>query len=227
MNANDSVENCSFDIAQSDVEYRATGLRRLKLFLFDEVKRCIDVFGAACLVFLLLPLMIVVAVMVKLTSRGPIIFSQIRLTEGGRIFTMYKFRTMAQNAEAGSGAVWAQSKDPRVTPIGRFLRMSRLDELPQLLNVLIGDMSLIGPRPERPEFAIELARRLPGFVRRLEVKAGCTGLAQVSSGYASSLSSYRSKLRYDIIYVEKRSVILDIVILFKTIRVIFTGSGAR
>lgn len=194
---------------------------------YETAKRSFDLLGALLLLTLLLPVMILVAIAVKLTSRGPAIYVQRRLTRGGKVFSMFKFRTMRVDAEANSGPVWAQHHDPRITPIGRFLRASRLDELPQLVNVLLGDMSLIGPRPERPEMAAELAKELPDFNRRLEVRGGITGLAQVSSGYAACSQSYRRKLALDITYVNNRSLRLDCVIAAKTIAVMFTGFGAR
>ncbi len=155
------------------------------------------------------------------------IFSQRRLTRHGKVFTMYKFRTMSVDAEQKTGAVWAVSEDPRVTKIGRVLRKFRIDELPQLLNVLAGDMSLIGPRPERPEIAAKLKKELPAFQRRLEVKAGITGLAQVGSGYASCVRSYQRKLALDLIYINNRCLLLDLRIALKTVFVVLTGAGAR
>lgn len=194
---------------------------------FDTCKRLIDILGSLVLLLILSPLMLVIALLVKLSSPGPVIYKQERLTCGGRIFTMYKFRSMSTNAESKSGAVWAEKNDPRVTPIGRFLRKTRIDELPQLVNVLIGDMSIIGPRPERPEIARNLIEDFPFFKRRLAVKGGITGLAQVSSEYAASVESYRSKLSLDRLYVARRSLWLDLYIAIKTFLVIFTGRGAR
>lgn len=173
------------------------------------------------------PLMALIAVAVACTSHGSVVFSQKRLTKGGRIFTMYKFRTMHCDAEAKTGAVWASYCDPRVTTVGRILRVTRLDELPQLVNVMLGDMSLIGPRPERPELAEQLSRELPQFSRRMEVNAGITGLAQTALGYASSVRGYRRKLALDIQYIENRSLLLDLVIALKTVVVVITGTGAR
>lgn len=194
---------------------------------YDFVKRGIDIFGAAALLIILFPLMILVACIVKFTSRGSIIYVQKRLTQGGKVFNMYKFRTMSQNAEAETGAVWAKDNDPRVTFIGKFLRLSRIDELPQLFNVLSGDMSLIGPRPERPELAEELAYRFPAFAKRLKIKAGITGLAQISSGYASDIDNYKKKLALDNLYINKRCIWLDFKIAVATLKVILTGKGAR
>lgn len=179
------------------------------------------------LILLLSPVMLTTALLIKLTSRGPIIFRQQRLTQGGKIFTMFKFRTMLSNAEHETGAVWASYLDPRVTRVGRVLRMFRLDELPQLFNVVRGEMSLIGPRPERPELAAELEREIPLFRRRVEVKAGITGLAQIASGYAANIGSYRTKIAFDIEYVENRSLVLDLKIAWKTLQVVLSGDGAR
>ena len=194
---------------------------------FEAVKRFIDVLVSLFLIALLSPLYALAALAVRMTSPGPILFCQQRLTRGGRTFDMYKFRTMVQNAERGKGAMWAQKNDPRITPVGKFMRKTRIDELPQLFNVLIGDMSLIGPRPERPEMVEELEEKMPTFRRRMDVKGGLTGLAQISSGYAANTSSYRKKLALDLLYIEKRSLKLDLAIAVKTVKVVVTGKGAR
>jgi exopolysaccharide biosynthesis polyprenyl glycosylphosphotransferase len=193
---------------------------------YDMVKRIFDLVGATLLIIATSPLMIAAAIAVKLGSKGPVVFKQNRLTRGGKVFTLLKFRTMVSNAEK-NGAVWAVNNDPRVTGLGKFLRRTRIDELPQLFNVIVGDMSLIGPRPERPEFSDKLSKEFPSFQRRLEVKAGITGLAQVGSGYAACLSSYRKKLALDLLYIQNRCLLLDLKISLKTILVIITGSGAR
>ena len=197
------------------------------LFISDSVKRVIDVLGALTLLTVLLPVMTLVALSIRISSRGPSIYLQRRLTRNGKVFTIFKFRTMFATAERDCGAVMAQAGDVRITRLGKFLRKTRLDELPQLINVLIGDMSLIGPRPERPEIAAQLSKELPQMHRRLEVNAGLTGLAQIKSGYASSVESYREKLQWDIQYVEQRSLLLDAQIAVQTIGVILTGYGAR
>lgn len=196
-------------------------------WLFDEAKRFVDVFGSGVLLAFFFPLMLVTAMLIKFSSPGPVFYCQERLTKNRRVFTIYKFRTMRIDAEAKSGAVLASDNDPRITPLGRFLRLTRIDELPQLINVLIGDMSLIGPRPERPEIAVQLARQLPDFYKRLDVYAGLTGLAQVSSGYASDIESYQTKLALDLDYVRRRSVLLDLKICFWTVKVMITGRGAK
>lgn len=199
----------------------------LSSFGYEASKRTLDIVGASLLLLTLTPVIALIALLVRITSKGPVIFKQVRLTKGGKSFTMYKFRSMRQDAEKTSGAVWATRNDSRVTRIGKILRRTRLDELPQLVNVLTGEMSLIGPRPERPEIAEELSKELPGFDKRLQVKAGITGLAQVSSGYASSKESYIKKLSYDLSYVRNRSLTLDAIIAVKTVAVVITGSGAQ
>lgn len=190
-------------------------------------KRIFDVLCSLALLTFAVPVMVVVSIAIRLSSPGPAIYCQRRLTDGGKVFTIFKFRTMSTDAESTCGAVWADPKDNRVIPIGRFLRKTRLDELPQLLNVLIGDMSFVGPRPERPEIARQLTKELPAFARRLEVRAGLTGLAQIAAGYADDVESYRKKLAWDILYIKKRSLYLDSVIVIRTIVVVLTGHGAR
>lgn len=202
-------------------------LRNKKRMSYQRLKRIFDVIGSLALLVILSPVMMLTALLVRISSPGPVIFRQRRLTAGGREFVILKFRTMRQDAESKTGAVWATSGDPRVTSIGSFLRKTRLDELPQLFNVLAGEMSLIGPRPERPEFAKQLEAELPSFNRRLEVKAGITGLAQIGNGYASCLESYRRKLALDRLYVKEQSLMLDLRIALRTIVVVITGDGAK
>lgn len=194
---------------------------------YDRAKRVFDIVGASALGIALLPVMVVVGAAVRATSPGPAIYRQRRLTQGGKEFMLCKFRTMRVDAERESGAVVAQLHDVRVTPLGRFLRKTRLDELPQLWNVIRGDMSLIGPRPERPELAKNFERKIHGFGRRLGVKAGLTGLAQVIQGYPEYTDGYRQKLALDILYIKKRSALLDLWIALKTVGVVMSGSGAR
>lgn len=195
--------------------------------LYFQSKRLFDVALSLILIIFLIPLFLIIAVAVACTSRGPIVYRQRRLTWGGRTFMMYKFRTMRADAEAGSGAVMTSEKDPRITPLGRVLRRTRLDELPQLLNVVIGDMALIGPRPERPELAEKLCKELPQMPRRLEMRAGISGLAQIREGYAATEEKYADKLAWDIYYIEHKSLLLDFRIALETIRVVLTGFGAR
>ncbi len=190
-------------------------------------KRGIDIVGAGSLLLALSPVMCIVAVVIKATSPGSILYSQLRLTEGGRTFTLWKFRSMRADAEDLSGAALAAREDNRITPVGRVLRRTRLDELPQLFNVLRGDMSLIGPRPERPEIAMQLSQAIPRFNQRLKAKAGLTGLAQVIQGYPDGVHGYRRKVGLDIIYIRKCSLLLDLWIALRTVGVVLSGSGAR
>jgi lipopolysaccharide/colanic/teichoic acid biosynthesis glycosyltransferase len=171
---------------------------------------------ALVLLVLSLPLILLAAALVKLTSRGPAFYSQTRLGRHGRPYTIHKIRTMCQNAEAGTGPRWATPQDPRVTPIGRFLRETHLDELPQLWNVLRGEMSLIGPRPERPEFVNQLAPLIPGYRDRLLVRPGVTGLAQVQLPADTDLESVRRKLAHDLYYLQRMSCWLDLRIALLT-----------
>ncbi len=204
-----------------------SGGRETSITLYDVTKRCVDIAGASVLLVTLSPVMASVAVGVKMTSPGPILYGQTRLTQGGQVFRLLKFRSMRADAESDSGAVLATRADPRVTSIGSFLRKTRLDELPQLLNVLKGEMSLIGPRPERPEIASQLAESIPRFHQRLQTRAGLTGLAQVIQGYPDGRKGYRRKVGLDLIYIRKRSVLLDMWIALRTVSVVLTGSGAR
>jgi exopolysaccharide biosynthesis polyprenyl glycosylphosphotransferase len=157
---------------------------------------------------------------------GPVIFTQTRLGEGGRPFTIYKFRTMRLDAEA-DGAVWASQDDPRITKFGKIMRKTRLDELPQLVNVLKGDMSIVGPRPERPEFLDQLKDAVPFWTRRHLVKPGITGWAQVRRGYTADAEGTADKLSYDLWYLRHRSLVIDFAVCIKTFTIVFTGSGAR
>lgn len=185
-------------------------------------KRCTDFLVAGVLLVATLPIALVAAVAVKLGSPGPIFYRQRRVGQGGAQFTIWKFRTMFENAEQGSGPVLASHADERVTPVGRLLRASRIDEIPQLWNVLNGTMSLIGPRPERPEFARRYAEEIPGYLERLQVKPGLTGLAQVNGEYHTS-PAY--KLKYDLAYIYNYSITLDLKIMAETVKVMVTRRG--
>ncbi|HET6575594.1 MAG TPA: sugar transferase [Fimbriiglobus sp.] len=182
----------------------------------DRVKQALD-YGLALLMLLAaLPVVALAAVMIRITSRGPVIYSQTRLGRGGRHYRIFKLRTMYHNCEAMSGIQWATKGDARITPLGRFLRATHIDELPQLWNVLNGDMSLIGPRPERPEIARRLEEAVPGFRDRTAVKPGVTGLAQVLLPPDSDLNSVRRKLIVDRVYIGRRTWRLDLLILVGT-----------
>ncbi|MEN6606385.1 MAG: sugar transferase, partial [Bryobacteraceae bacterium] len=173
------------------------------------------------------PLMIVVAAAIRLTSPGPILFRQTRVGTHGRAFVLYKFRSMREDAEAKTGAVWATKDDPRVTPIGRWLRKIRLDELPQFLNVLKGQMSIVGPRPERPEFVETLAAVIPFYRQRHWVKPGITGWAQVNHKYGDTVEDAATKLEYDLYYIKNLSFSMDVFIILRTIKTLLLGRGAQ
>jgi exopolysaccharide biosynthesis polyprenyl glycosylphosphotransferase len=176
---------------------------------------------------LTLPLLPLIALGIKLTSKGRVIYRQERVGRDGAIFYCYKFRTMRADAEADTGPTWASDDDPRITPIGRFLRTSRLDEIPQLWNVLRGDMSLVGPRPERPEFVERLKAAIPYYDWRHSVRPGITGWAQIRYRYGSSIEDGREKLRYDLFYIKNISPGLDFLIVFDTVKTILLGRGAK
>ena len=180
-------------------------------------KRYVDFPIALLLSLCALPIVLVAWLLVRLTSRGPGIYKQVRLGQDGKPFTLYKIRTMWVNAEAATGAVWATRHDKRVTRVGRFLRRTHIDELPQLYNVLRGDLSLVGPRPERPEFVTELEKRIDGYVYRLYVKPGLTGLAQLNQSSDTDLNDVRRKLVFDFEYLENSSLWFDIRLLFCTV----------
>jgi exopolysaccharide biosynthesis polyprenyl glycosylphosphotransferase len=190
-----------------------------KVTPFGGVMRIVDIIGSVVLLLLALPVMVVTAAAVRLTSPGPAFYVQRRVGMNGRVFNVYKFRSMRNDAEAESGAVWATpGEDPRVTPVGRFLRRSRLDELPQLWNVLRGDMSLVGPRPERPEFVENLTRQIPFYGQRHVIRPGLTGWAQVRYAYGASVEDSMEKLQYDLYYIKNRSMALNLYIIFETLR---------
>ena len=243
-------------LTRLELEQSQTHLRSIDLWT-QRAKRALDLFCAVGMLVLLAPVMLLVALAVRLTSPGPILFRQIRTglnlrvsrdrradrfdaagderrqksnerrqaTCFGRPFVLYKFRTMRIDAEK-NGAQFATKGDPRVTSIGRFLRKSRLDELPQLWNVLRGEMSLVGPRPERPEFIESLSQEVPNYLLRLGIKPGLTGLAQVLNGYDNDIAGFRRKVALDLLYLQNCCVVNDVKILFRTVSVVLTGKGA-
>ncbi len=188
------------------------------------LKRVIDILLAAFFGILFLPVMLIALILIKLTSGGPIFYKQVRVGEEGEPFNLYKFRTMVVGAEKKSGPVLAAENDSRITFVGRFLRKSRIDELPQLWNILKGDMSFVGPRPERSYFVERHKQNIPGYEERFKIKPGVTGLAQVSGSY---ITTPDNKLKYDLIYIYHQSLFLDLKILLQTIKVVLTGKGAR
>jgi lipopolysaccharide/colanic/teichoic acid biosynthesis glycosyltransferase len=185
----------------------------------ELLMRALDVAGSLGFLVLAAPVMLALSLLLKAISGGPVLYRQKRIGKDGKVFALYKFRTMVNGAEEHSGPVWASKDDPRVTRIGRTLRKTRLDELPQLFNVLKGDMSLVGPRPERPYF-VERHKALQGI--RLAVKPGLTGLAQIRNFYNLKPEH---KLKYDYLYIKRRSLLLNLYILLKTLPVLFTNKG--
>jgi sugar transferase (PEP-CTERM system associated) len=200
------------------------GFRKTRLMV--ATKRLSDIVGAAAMLLLLSPVMLTVALAVRLTSSGPVLYLQRRVGQYGRVFTIRKFRSMRTDAEANTGAVWARPNDDRITPIGRLLRRTRLDELPQLWNVLKGDMSLIGPRPERPEFVEKLTQAIPFYGERHLIRPGLTGWAQVRYTYGASVEDAMQKLQYDLFYLKNMSLALDLVIAFETAKTVILRRGA-
>ncbi len=190
-----------------------------------RVKRMLDIVFAVLFLLLLLPVMLITALLIKLDSRGPVLFNQQRVGRNGKLFTIYKFRTMIKDAEKYTGPVWAEKSDPRITRMGRFMRRVRLDEFPQCINVLKGDMSLVGPRPERPYFVEKLKEEYPYYTRRLKVKPGITGWAQVKGEYDTSIENVREKLQYDLYYIENISLRMDIRIMLYTVFVMLRFKG--
>jgi exopolysaccharide biosynthesis polyprenyl glycosylphosphotransferase len=194
--------------------------------LAGAVRRGRDIAGSMLLLVLTLPLLLLVAWLIKLDSPGPVLYRQDRVGLHGRIFTLWKFRSMRVDAEA-AGPRWAAERDPRVTRVGAVIRACRVDELPQLVNVLRGEMSLVGPRPERPHFTVQLARVIPRYDERTCVLPGVTGWAQVSYPYGASIEDARAKLDYDLYYLANRSLLFDLRILAATVRVVLFRVGAR
>ncbi|RAK20401.1 exopolysaccharide biosynthesis polyprenyl glycosylphosphotransferase [Anoxybacillus vitaminiphilus] len=197
--------------------------QRKNVKLYPYIKRFFDVLLSLLALPIAVPIIFIFAVIIKLETPGPAFFLQERVGLHGKYFKVIKLRSMGVNAEK-NGAQWAAKNDPRVTKVGAFIRKTRIDELPQLFNVLKGDMSLIGPRPERPIFTAQFNEEIPGFIDRLQVKPGITGWAQVNGGYDITP---REKLELDLYYINNMSFLLDLKIILKTIKVCITGDGAR
>jgi exopolysaccharide biosynthesis polyprenyl glycosylphosphotransferase len=190
------------------------------------VKRAIG-FGCSLIGLVLLsPLILIISILIKIDSRGTVFYRQERMGEDGKLFKLIKFRSMIKNAEV-NGPVWADQDDDRVTRIGRWMRKWRLDEIPQMFNVLKGDMSFVGPRPERPFFVKQLRKEIPFYDQRFYVKPGITGWAQIKYRYGASKEDALEKLKYDLYYIKNLSSLFDLIIIFETIKVVLFGKGAR
>ena len=196
-------------------------------WLRTTVKRAFDLIAGLVLLLFALPVMLVAAAAIRLESRGPVIYRQARVGQGGEQFTVFKFRSMRTDAEKAGEARWAVARDPRVTRVGRLIRKVRIDELPQLFNVLRGEMSFVGPRPERPEFVALLTEQVPYYAARHTVKPGLTGWAQVRYSYGATVEQSVRKLEYDLYYVKNHTLALDLLVLLETVRVVMLGEGAH
>ncbi|MDP2654446.1 MAG: exopolysaccharide biosynthesis polyprenyl glycosylphosphotransferase [Candidatus Omnitrophota bacterium] len=195
--------------------------------IYLVAKRGMDIAISITALILLSPLFLLAAILIKCTSRGPVLYTQTRVGKEGRLFEIYKFRTMRVDAEKHTGAVWASKNDSRLIPSGKFLRLTRIDEIPQFFNVLRGEMSFVGPRPERPMFVEKLRKEISDYEKRLAVKPGITGMAQVWHKYDETVADVRKKIKYDILYIKRLSLWTDFVIFLRTFRVVLTGQGAR
>jgi sugar transferase (PEP-CTERM system associated) len=215
---------CMKELRPSQLIYSGEFNRRRRVVFYQNASNL--AFASVCLL-IALPLMLLTALAVRLTSSGPILYRQRRVGMDGETFTVYKFRSMTADAEATTGAVWAARNDPRVTPVGRVIRKIRFDELPQLFNVLKGEMSLVGPRPERPEFVDSLAEQIPYYRHRHAVKPGITGWAQINYKYGDTLEDTITKLEYDLYYIKNMSFSLDLYIMFHTIKTMLVSRGSQ
>ncbi len=203
------------------------GMVRFVRRRFREFKRVFDIIGGAIGLVIVSPVIAFTAVVIKAVSPGPVFFTQERVGWGGEIFKIYKMRTMCLNAEKYTGPVWAKEDDPRLIMFGKVIRKMHIDELPQLYNVLKGDMSIIGPRPERPVFVKELSCKISDYPKRIEVRPGITGLAQVWHKYDETIQDVRKKVKYDLLYIREMCFMVDLRILLRTVIVSARGKGAR
>jgi sugar transferase (PEP-CTERM system associated) len=194
--------------------------------ILKKLKRGLDILGSVLGLTLFIPVNLIVSIAIKLDSMGPILYRQERVGKDGKIFRLLKFRSMYMDAEE-NGPVWARVNDERVTRVGRIIRKMRLDEIPQMLNVLKGDMSFVGPRPERPFFVDRLVNEIPFYSERHVIKPGITGWAQIRYHYGASKEDALQKLKYDLYYIKHMSTILDLIIIFETIKIVLFGRGAR
>jgi len=190
-----------------------------------KMKRLMDIVVSLLILVITSPVTLLTSIAIKLDSKGPVLYKQKRMGMNGKIFSVYKFRSMVADAEKMTGPVWSTKDDPRITRVGKFIRKVRIDEIPQMMNVLKGEMSLVGPRPERPYFVEKLSKEIPLYKRRLKVRPGVTGWAQVKHKYDESIEDVKTKLRYDLFYIENISLRMDLKILFRTIFVVLFGKG--
>ncbi len=190
-----------------------------------KLKRLMDIIVSLIIILISMPIWLFTALAIKLESKGPVFFTQERCGQNGSVFRMIKFRSMRRDAEKLTGPVWSQKDDPRITGVGKIIRKVRIDEIPQMINVLTGEMSLVGPRPERPFFVEKLAGEIPYYKRRLKVRPGVTGWAQVKHKYDETIEDVKIKLRYDLFYIENMSLRMDFKIIFRTIFVVLFGKG--
>jgi len=190
-----------------------------------KIKRLMDTLISSVILIALFPFWLLIAIAIKLDSKGPVFYKQERVGKDDKQFTIYKFRSMVHEAESKTGPRWAERKDPRITRVGRLFRKLRLDEVPQFFNVLKGEMSLIGPRPERPYFVEKFKREIPFYARRLGVKPGITGWAQIKGEYDTSMDNVKTKLQYDLFYLENMSLRMDLKVIINTIYVMLIGKG--
>jgi exopolysaccharide biosynthesis polyprenyl glycosylphosphotransferase len=190
-----------------------------------KLKRLMDIFISFLILIVSSPIIILTSIAIKIDSKGPIFFKQERLGQNGKPFKVLKFRSMINDAEKYTGPVWSQKDDPRVTRMGKFVRRVRIDEIPQMINVLKGEMSLVGPRPERAFFVEKLSLEIPYYKRRLKVRPGVTGWAQIKHKYDETIDDVKIKLRYDLFYIENMSIRMDLKILLRTVFVVLFGKG--
>ena len=191
------------------------------------IKYILDLILSVILLIILLPVIITTAILIKIDSKGPVIFSQERVGQKKKIYWIYKFRSMVPDAEKQSGPEWAKENDNRVTHVGKFIRKWRIDEIPQILNVIKGDMSFVGPRPEREYFVNKLEGVIPYYRERFAVKPGITGWAQVSYGYGASVKDAVEKLNFDLFYIKNLSTLMDLMIIFCTVKTVLLSKGSR
>lgn len=203
------------------------GLVRFARRKFHEFKRFIDILGGALGLVAVLPVIGFTGLFIKVVSPGPVLFTQKRVGKNGKVFTIYKIRTMKLDAEKYTGAMWARENDPRLIKFGKYIRKMHIDELPQFFNVIKGEMSIVGPRPERPEIVAKLKEVIVDYEKRLNVKPGITGLAQVWHKYDETLEDVKKKIKYDLLYIRKMCLLVDLRILFQTVIVSALGRGAR